>query len=493
MISPNLTFSPPKKANDSSSRQPITHPIPEPLPMLTPTTLSLVLAYLQYYTPKSLPRGRFISPSHLRNLACWIGKPSPQMRSLRQHQPLAAHINLLYTVGFLAHDSSQLIPQPTTSSWLHLSHLQSLQTLLTALTSPLWGDTLEKLNLTQIITEDISAYLQQSLTRQIETATTPIPYEPIQWLPPAPPPDATPDQWTINLPGQLPPWLHFDLRQLGTWSPREPLRCTPYTIATATLRGYSLDIIRWLLETAAQAPLPLDKQTQLKQWCQRAQTYQIRTVRLLSTTQPAQLTSLMRHKQLRQAAISQISPHHLLVKEDMITKLAPWLQAQGYPLQHDLTSAPDSQSASFTEYQWQWLSAKVLKDIGQLIPLPCPSPHALLETASQYLTPLEITNLAAIATKIQEGLRQAIVGRDAFFPASQPVTTNILHPINRAIEQETSLTITYQALGEHQPSTRQIQPLRLEQRGHLYYLTAHCYRAETNLTFRLDRIKEIIT
>ncbi|MBK7180896.1 MAG: WYL domain-containing protein, partial [Chloroflexi bacterium] len=63
--------------------------------------------------------------------------------------------------------------------------------------------------------------------------------------------------------------------------------------------------------------------------------------------------------------------------------------------------------------------------------------------------------------------------------------------VQQALRQERSLQINYQPLGSSQPSWREVQPLRLEQRGALYYLYAYCLRAETNLTFRLDRIHDI--
>lgn len=492
MSSPTLTLIS-SKINKGPQLLHSPHHLAEPLPMLTPTTLTFVLAYLQYYTPECLPKGRFISATHLRGLAAWIGKPAPQLRSLRQHPALAAHITLLHTMGYLKHASQKLIPQPNCSTWLHLPYLYSLGTLVEALTSPLWTENIDKLNLADTLTEDISVYLQQSLTRQMETASPATPYEPIRWLLSDSAPEKTVCQWQIYLPANLPHWLHFDLRQLGTWSPDQPLLCTPFTMATAVLHGYSVEIIQWILESAAQVPLPLDKQTQLRQWCHRAHTYQIRTVHLLSTSQPVHLSSLMRHKQLRQAAISQIAPRHLIVKEEMVERLSNWLQIHGYPLCHHDSLTTNQKTTNLTEYQWQWLCAKVLIDMGKLLPLPCPPPHALLELASQYLTPTEITNLEATAATIQERLHQAIVGLDAFFPAQTSPPLHILNQIHQAIEQENLLTITYQALSEHQPSCRQIQPLRLEQRGQLYYLHAYCYRAETNLTFRLDRIKEIVT
>ena len=37
--------------------------------LITPYTLTLILAYLQYYTPKRLKNGRFLAVKHLRNIA----------------------------------------------------------------------------------------------------------------------------------------------------------------------------------------------------------------------------------------------------------------------------------------------------------------------------------------------------------------------------------------------------------------------------------------
>jgi hypothetical protein len=92
-----------------------THPViaadAEPPHPVTPYSLTLVLAYLHYYTPERLPNGRLIAPKHLRLLADWIGYPAPSLRSLRQHLPLAAHMALLLrrlprcNGGFLANSS----------------------------------------------------------------------------------------------------------------------------------------------------------------------------------------------------------------------------------------------------------------------------------------------------------------------------------------------------------------------------------------------------
>ncbi|MCP4358117.1 MAG: WYL domain-containing protein, partial [Chloroflexi bacterium] len=61
------------------------------------------------------------------------------------------------------------------------------------------------------------------------------------------------------------------------------------------------------------------------------------------------------------------------------------------------------------------------------------------------------------------------------------------------IQKQTPLTLNYQALHAPTPKQHIVEPLRLEQRGDLFYLYAYSYRAEANLTFRLDRLTAIST
>lgn len=449
--------------------------------LVTPASLTLVLAYLQYYTPNRLANGRLLAPNHLRNLATWLEKPAPKLRSLRQHPILAVHLAFLFALDYLDGNGTQLIPQPTIAHWLHLPNNIALHTLHKQLTTT-WEGTLTKLNLRQTITPDITHYLQQSFTQQRQTLDNQQP-QPIQWQ------TTDENKWVITLPSTLPNWLQFDLRQIGEWSPNQPLVCTPYTVATAVLRGYSPQLIHWILETAVQEPLSSDKQSQLIQWSRRVHTYQVRQAHLLTVAQPNQATTLMRNKRLRQATIEQITPRHFIIQEDMIPQLARWLKEREYPLNHNINTSDTAQP--ITDPQWQWLCTRVFINLGKITPLPCPSPHAQLDTIAKQLTPTQLTNLEAIANTIHNNIQQAIKGKDAFFPTSQPTSELQLSTINQAIADESILDIYYQALVDHKPSWRTIQPIRIEQHGALYYLTAYCQRAEMNLTFRLDRIKDI--
>lgn len=378
------------------------------------------------------------------------------------------------------------MPLPTVTAWLQASLKDQLQHLLITLKDAIgWQNTLANLGLESILTEDLTAYLKQLLERQLaappadETGA-------VHWSS-----DSTEAAWVLHIPDSLPLWLHFDLRQLGSWSPGQPLVCTPLSIASATNRGYGQATIQWIFETATHQPLPSEREKQLALWVRRARAFQIQTVRLLTTGQHEQLKAILRQKRLRELVITQVSPHHAVVTTEMLPKLEKWLAGQSYPLWQPFTDTAGQPSHQERSAEFHWLGLRMLVGMGELLPLPYPAPHALLEDAAQALTPETLADLEHLAQQTLASLRQAVRGRDAFFPAEQPVPDAWLEIVRQAIYNQTPLTLCYQPLGDLKPSWREVQPLRLEQRSALYYLHVYCYRAEANLTLRLDRIHDL--
>jgi len=206
------------------------------------------------------------------------------------------------------------------------------------------------------------------------------------------------------------------------------------------------------------------------------------------------MKQIMRQKRLRKMAISQISSRHAIVQEEMEIPLEKWLRKQEYPLQRLVSHADCSISEEVADESvaYQWLSLRVFIGLGEIIPLPTPAPHYLLDSLEARLDETMVVGLEATADKVLHRLREAMRGRDAFFPAKEVPSQELIAHIEEHIVSELPLTIMYQALGEHSPSARKIQPIRLENRGILVYLYAYCYRSEMNLTFLLDRIKEIL-
>jgi predicted DNA-binding transcriptional regulator YafY len=115
-----------------------------------------------------------------------------------------------------------------------------------------------------------------------------------------------------------------------------------------------------------------------------------------------------------------------------------------------------------------------------------------LDSLSPAIPPAQQATLSSLADQIIQQLQGAINGRDAFFPADQLPSAGLVDHIQQAVEHSSRLTFSYLPLNATAPKEHTVEPLRLEQRGRLTYLYAYSYRAEANLIFRLDRVKEIV-
>ena len=456
--------------------------------LVTPYSLMLILAYLQYYTPERLPDRRFLSPKHLQALTRWLGAPPSKIRSLFQAPLLALHIACLQTAQLISSNHAQIVLTPSVNDWLHLPSAEQIHYLEQSVKNESrWHETSHALGLQNVLTEVIYCFLQQTLAKQHDN------------FPAGQASKATwqegqnPDIWHLNLPHTLPLWLHFDLRQLGNWQPGgQPLTCSAQTICTAVQRGYGRHHIEWLFKTASQQPLSEKKRIQLNRWYRQANAYQIRTVHLLTTAQPEQMQQLQRRKLFRKETIEQLSPRHAIVASTMQGRLSNWLKKRGEPGPRLISNHKNESESKETPAGYQWLGVRLLIGLGEIIPLPYPAPHQILAALSDQISLLEQTELEAKATHLVNSLRQSLRGQDAFFPAQHKPCPSIMAQIQKAIEQETSLKIMYQALAETKPSWRIVEPLYSQQKGQLTYLYAYCRRAEMNLTFRLDRIKKIV-
>lgn len=443
----------------------------------------MVLAYLHHYTCNFLPK-RCLAASHLNHLAGWIGQPVSGLRSARAHKPLAAHLALLHAAGLLATAGGVWTCTPAAFAWLKATHAGQLAALLNPLlAATTWQQTVTDLGLAETLSLDYTAYCRQMLERQRQAAAAPAApaaAEKATWI-------ETPDPelWLLGLPEHLPTAVLFDLLQLGHWRPGQPLRCTPVTVAEAARRGYSAWTIENLISQATGTPLPAARQEQLWRWLQRLDVYQVRPVYLLSTRQPGQLAEIAAVRRLHNRFHQQIGPRHALVSADIMPSLRRWLAKRGY-----LLTAPASEPASAhdPDAAYTWLGLRLLVGLAGVIELPFRAPHSSLALAAGNLSSQQLAEYEAQAQAILADLQAAIRGRDAFFPAEQPVPAELAATIQEAINAETHLFIAYQSLVDRQPHYRRVEPHRLEQRGELAYLHAYCYLAEADRVFRLDRI-----
>lgn len=445
---------------------------------ITLHSTTLVLAYFQYYTCKFLP-GRCLPARHLRRLSTWLDQPDKSLFSLRNHPTLAAHLALLAGTNLLAHNDAHWYVTPRLFQWLEQPAADKFAALIKSLDSCQFETASVELGLSAVLTVDVKAYLHQQFERQSDSYQHEKP-EAAAWK------SVAPDEWQLVLPQALPCSLLFHLLQLGLWLPQQPLSITPYSISQAVRRGYSLKLIQYIMEEVTGQMLPTSQIQQMVAWLKRTNAYRLHPVHLLSAKRPEQLLQLIKNRNLRRHIQEQIGPRHAIVSPAIQMPLQKWAVRHNYYLdQFPDTTKPDDLNPS----GYQWLGLKLLVSLGQVLPLPYPAPHTALEALSRHVTPEEQVQLSTLADEIVESIQDAISGRDAFFPARQSPTTCLLQQFKDAMQNQAQIRICYRAFNAPEPKWHTVEPLRLEQVGDLYYLTAYSYRAEANLTFRLDRIE----
>ncbi len=196
------------------------------------------------------------------------------------------------------------------------------------------------------------------------------------------------------------------------------------------------------------------------------------------------MAAICENVRLRHRIHSQLSPRHAAVSPEIINTLQKWLHKQQYSLKK---SSLNLDAQDFSPTAWHWLGIRLMAALGQIMPLPTSIPKTI-QSKMPNIPPEQQTELDYFVNTMMDNLQEAIRGRDAFFPSRQSVPAEWVQTVRRAINAEATLEIVYQPLGGIKPSQRRIQPLRLEERGDLFYIYAYCFRAEMNLTFRLDRI-----
>lgn len=448
-----------------------------------PVTLeSLVntLAYIHHYTIPYL-RSRGSSSQHLQRLSTWIGLPQPQLKTIRQHKLLMAHIALLQAADLLAHSKNYWFCVPDLEQWLELTSDSQYQHLLDAVDKCAWQTVLESENWGDRFDAAYANFIHQTLAKQKSlnfSCTTPVFLRG----------EESDKEWRLSMPASLRPKMQFHLLQLGEWQPDQPLRINPVTIAAAAKRGYGWQYIQHLIEDVTQSRLSSTQEATLLRWVRAAEHYHIQDVTLLSTAHPEQLGEIMAYQRLGRHVKTQLSPRHAIVSSQLQKPLRNWLFSKNKFL--DSTTSKKSKPTQ-SHIPLGWLGLSVLIELKKLLPLPILIPGDVMEETESLLSTKERYAYQLMVDDIMRAIKEAIKGEDAFFPAAHKVSTERIEQISKAIEHETTLMIAYQAIGDCNASCRTIQPLRLEQRGALYYLHAYCYRAEMNLTFRLDRMQEV--
>lgn len=453
------------------------------MPQITPYRLTLVLAYCAYYTPKFLS-GRCLAATHLRRLSAWLNHPVPTIRSARQHPMLALHLAVAQGCQLVSCDSGTWRVTQLGMEWVAADNLTQLEYLVKQLQDDMiWQETLAKLNLTDTLGLDNRTYALQQLERQrTENHSAGI----AKWR-------HLPDEdWRLDLPEDLPLLTLFHLLQMGSWlsedRPGQEWLATQYSIARAAQSGYGINQIEYTLINATGEPLPENIRKQLAVWYAVHDSYEVKPVYLLSVKQPEQLLPVLTHGLMKRQVQEQIGRRHAIVSPGIIPGLRNWLAKQDIPLAESETKSENVDIDAGTV----WLALEVLRGLQKMLPLALPPMRVgnVQEDLEAEIGDIVQAEMEVRATQILTAVKQAIRGKDAFFPAIHTNAETILEMITTAMNTDQLLDITYRGLVDVEPYLRRIEPLRLEQWHQLHYLHAYCYRAEANRVFRVDRIKD---
>lgn len=459
-----------QSAHSTSLRPSPARPSPPSL-----TSLALCLAYFAYCTPPPHRRGQLLRRADALRLAAWLGSPAPAPPARDAH--LALHLIWLTAAGLLIGDTRGLRLAATAAYRLREPAERLCAALLAAAQPAAWAAAAGRLGLAEAVPDAYRLFAQQSLLRQ---AAQPTAAPLAAWQ------DAGPTCWQLLLrPGGDPAAL-FDLLALGDYAPPGCLTLSPLTLGAPPARALGFDQVRWLLETATGAPLDPPRRAQLRHWLGRAGAYRLRGP-LLSTAQPEQLAALYAAAGLRPYLLEQIGPRHVLFDRAGLPVLRRRLAALGYPLQ--ATPPTGDAAAPAPDADLLWLGLRVLDGLKRAVPAPGLLPHAALDRLAAALPADRLAELDALADRLLGDLQAVIQGRDAFFPARDAPPAALLAHLRAAIAGERTLDVDYCPPGGGEPRRHTIEPLRLEERDRLAYLTAYSRRAEATLTFRLDRLR----
>lgn len=426
-----------------------TLPVPVSIHMLT-----RILAYFQKQTVKRLMGKHFIPLDHVRSIMklCYPNHYDPeQIKSWHQDTNFLNSIALLLSSNLLLDDGPSIIPSPKAQHWLSLLSEARQSTLITGSQ-----------------TEQFSHIQNQILNIapppafQLYFIEPPTAYQTLQ----------SPDQSPFTIPANhIPDWLWFDLYQIADWNTdSHHFVLNQESVSKAVSNHFSLKHIKNLIEGATKAQLKPCQQAQLARWGDHGQTYSLQQAMVLSVRKPADLNPIFKNKKLKQAITDQFSPRHIAIRPKQI----PAIQKELTRLGHHLPQPQLAQPRPFNNSEWSWLGLRVLAELRQFAPnTPTPSGALLDQLASQL--PLEThSDLETQASKIIQSIRQAIQGKDQFFPAQTDPPEEWTIIIEEAIEKETTVQLCYQSLGDVSFRTRIVWPHRIWHTASLTYFSGWC-------------------
>jgi hypothetical protein len=281
----------------------------------------------------------------------------------------------------------------------------------------------------------------------------------------------------------------------------------PTLIQISASHGASLAGLRRWLTAHIPQPLPPPLVAQINHWQRSLKLIQLSRPLLLEVPDADLLTQLTQQHGIRVCIQRTLSARAVVIRESQAHTLLRRLQWRGHwpSLQADVASTANASTFPSTEptatsTAHLYVSARLGHELADVLPVSYRLPHALMAQLRQQLTAQQLSwadqTVQAALDAMRHRAPPPLEPLDPDDPASSwPLdendnTTRWLPVVQAAIAGQQPLHLHYtDASGE--PSTRTIDPLRIEHRGLAAYLIAFCHLAQAQRSFRLSRIQSL--
>lgn len=283
------------------------------------------------------------------------------------------------------------------------------------------------------------------------------------------------------------------LVEVSTWAhvdAANALRLDADAVRRALEQGHQLTGIIRALADLTGGTLPQSATQQIRVWAQAAQTVQLRTLTVLTVTDPAIAQRIRADWRLRPLMGESLSPQHIVVQSSQADALRRKLSRRGYPVTSAAAEAPALASSPPAEYVY--LAFSVYRQLGRFVPLAIRVPPDIVDSARRALPPERVTAMNQAALQIVNGVRQVLTGfQVARGGVAQDDPAHISEAIEAAQRQCAAITIRYYSPYSGEETRRTIEPHLIYERNGARYVEAWCQLEQDTRTFRIDRIMAI--
>jgi hypothetical protein len=275
--------------------------------------------------------------------------------------------------------------------------------------------------------------------------------------------------------------------------PPDPDRPGRYRLDRAHLldalqRGHTIEGVVSFLERVSEDCLPAPALGGLYRWAEAFEDVTIRRVVLLQARDASKLREITAQRRLRETLGGTLNARTVEVRADRLDALLRRLAHQDIVPRLDLADAHLEMEGS-PEHTTIAVALLVHAQLADALGLPAGPIRALARRRREALSlPLRDAVDHAVAQTLEALHRASPVELEDRLPAP---AGPLIEALEAAIRDGCTVEIDYYTAGRAHRTTRRVDPLRIEWRGEVAYLIAHCYLKDDQRVFRVDRIERV--